>query len=366
MSGNESYFPYESGGIVTRGAYPVRAALLKTVGHLVMTEIEPPTIQSPDQILIQVKTVGICGSEVHAFHGTHPFRKAPAILGHEMAGDILSVGEAVTNFKAGDRVIVDPQWTCGECDYCRAGDINLCPSKKVLGTVPWPGAFGELIVVPEQAVFHLPAHLSYAQGALVEPLTVGVHVARQANLNSGEAVAILGTGSIGGLLAGVCHALGAGPIITADIRQHCLDAARERLGATHDFLLPNDNLVDEVKALTGGDGVDVVFIAADDESLVNLGIKMARRRARIVLVALLTHAPLQLTAYDLISQELSIIGVSMSNNKDVREAIELAASGQVDVAGIFTHQLPIEEAQRGVELAHSKEDGAIKVILSYD
>jgi len=342
----------------------MRAAFLETEGRMAMVEAEMPTIQSADQILIQVKTVGVCGSEVHAFHGTHPYRKAPVILGHEAAGEVVSVGEAVTEFKAGDRVIVDPQWACGQCTYCRAGDLNLCPSKKVLGTPTWPGAFGEYIVAPEEAVFHLPDNLSYAQGSLIEPLTIAVHVVRRANLAAGESVAILGTGSIGGMVSGVCHAQGANPIITADIRQHCLDAARERLGATHDILLPDDNLVDRVKELTGGEGVDVVFITADDVSLVSQGVEMAKRRGRIVLVALLTDAPLQLTAYEIIRKELHIVGSIMSNHEDVRKAIELAASGQVDVDGILTHVLPIEEAQRGMELARTKDDGAIKVIFS--
>jgi L-iditol 2-dehydrogenase len=344
----------------------MRAVLLEETGRLVVTDVEPPTIQNHNQILINVKTVGICGSEVHAFHGTHPFRKAPAILGHEMSGEVIAVGEGVKDVRAGDRVIVDPQWTCGECEYCRAGDINLCPSKKVLGTPPWPGAFGEQVVVPQEAVFHLPAHLSHVQGTIIEPLTVGVHVARQASLTAGESVAVFGTGSIGGLLAGVARAWGAQPIITVDIHQHCLDAARERLGATHDFLLPDDDLLEKVQDVTGGQGVDVIFIAADEVALVELAVKMAKRRGRIVLVALLTHAPLQLTAYDIISKELSIIGSSMSNNQDVREAIDLTTSGRVDVEGIVTHHLPIEEAQRGMELAHSKDDRAIKVVLSYD
>jgi 2-desacetyl-2-hydroxyethyl bacteriochlorophyllide A dehydrogenase len=343
----------------------MRAAFLETERRLVLTEVPMPGIQSDDQVLIQVKTVGVCGSEVHAFHGTHPYRKAPVILGHEAAGDVLSLGEAVTGFHAGDRVIVDPQWTCGQCTYCRAGDVNLCPSKKVLGTSAWPGAFGEYIVAPERSVFHLPHNLSYAQGSLIEPLTVAVHVARQANLVAGESVAILGTGSVGGLLAGVCRVLGVGPIITADIQQHCLDAARERLGATHDFLLPDDDLVDAIKALTGGEGVDVVFVTADDPALVGRGVQMAKRRGRIVLVALLTTSPLQLTAYEIIGKELHILGSSMSNHDDVRKAIELAASGQVDVEAIATHLLPIEDAQWGVELADTKADGAIKVILSF-
>jgi L-iditol 2-dehydrogenase len=343
----------------------MRAAFLETEGHLVLTETPMPTLLSDDQVLIRVKTVGVCGSEVHAFHGTHPYRKAPVILGHEAAGDVLSLGEAVTGFKVGDRVIVDPQWTCGQCAYCRAGDLNLCPSKKVLGTAAWPGAFGEYIIAPERSVFHLPHNLSYAQGSLIEPLTVAVHVAQQANLVAGESVAILGTGSIGGLLAGVCRVLGAGPIITADIHQHCLDAARERLGATHDFLLPDNNLVEEVRTLSGGEGVDVAFVTADDPSLVSRGLQIATRRGRIVLVALLTTSPMQLTAYEIIGKELHVVGSSMSNHDDVRKAIELAASGQVDIEAIATHLLPIEDAQRGVELADRKDDGAIKVILSF-
>jgi L-iditol 2-dehydrogenase len=343
----------------------MRAAYLETEQHLVMTEAEMPVIRSPDQVLIQVKTVGVCGSEVHAFQGTHPFRKAPVVLGHEMAGVVSSAGDAVARFKPGDRVIVDPQWTCGTCAYCRAGDVNLCPSKKVLGTAPWPGAFGEYVVVPEEAVFHLPASLSFAQGGLIEPLTIAIHVARRAGLEAGESVAILGTGSIGGMVSGVCHALGVAPVVAADVRQHCLDAARERLGATHDFLLPDDGLVDKVKTLTGGEGVDVAFVTADDSSLVNLAIEIVRRRGRIVLVALLTEAPLQFMAYPIIGKELHIVGSSMSNNDDVRTAIELAASGQVDVEGILTHVLPIEEAQRGMELARTKDEGAIKVVLSF-
>jgi 2-desacetyl-2-hydroxyethyl bacteriochlorophyllide A dehydrogenase len=343
----------------------MRTAFLETEGRLVLTETPMPTLLSDDQVLIRVETVGVCGSEVHAFHGTHPYRKAPVILGHEAAGDVLSVGKAASGYKVGDRVIVDPQWTCGQCAYCRAGDVNLCPSKKVLGTPAWPGAFGEYIIAPERSVFPLPHNLSYAQGSLIEPLTVAVHVARQANLVAGESVAILGTGSIGGLLAGVCHVQGAEPIITADIHQHCLDAARERLGATHDFLLPDRDLVDEVKALTGGEGVDVVFVTADDVSLVSRGVQMAKRQGRIVLVALMTTSPMQLTAYEIIGKELHIVGSSMSNHDDVRKAIELATSGQVDIEAIATHLLPIEDAQRGVELADTKDDGAIKVILSF-
>lgn len=343
----------------------MRAAFLKTERQLVLTDVEVPTIQAADQVLIQVKAVGICGSEVHAFEGTHPYRKAPVILGHEMAGVVSSTGQAVACLDVGDRVIVDPQWTCGECTFCRAGDINLCPSKQVLGTPVWPGAFGEYIIAPVEAVFRLPENLSFAQGSLIEPLTVAVHVARRVALKAGESVAILGSGSIGGMISGVCQTHGVEPIIMADIRQHCLDAARERLGATHDLPLPDDRLVDKVRELSGGDGVDVAFVTADDPELVSQGIALTKRRGRVVLVALLTQAPLQLRAYEIISQEKQILGSLMASHEDVRQALALAASGQVDVEGILTHVLPIEEAQRGMELASTKAEGAIKVLLTF-
>ena len=121
----------------------MRAALLDAERHMTMIDAAQPALHHADDVLIQVKTVGVCGSEVHAFYGTHPYRKAPVILGHEAAGDVIALGPAVTHFKLGQRVVVDPQWTCGKCEYCLRGEINLCPSKKVLGTQVWPGAFGD-------------------------------------------------------------------------------------------------------------------------------------------------------------------------------------------------------------------------------
>jgi L-iditol 2-dehydrogenase len=343
----------------------MRAAFLKTEGRLVMIDAQMPTIQSPDQILIKVRTVGVCGSEVHAFHGSHPFRKAPVILGHEMAGDVVSVGQSVVNFKTGDRVIVDPQWACGECTYCRTGDINLCPSKRMLGTSLWPGAFGEYITAPEKSVLLLPDSLSYMQGSLIEPLSVAVHVARRANVSDHKSVAILGTGSVGSMLVGVCHAYGAKPVVAVDIHEHCLDIAHKRMGATHGLLAPDEKLADRVNDLTNGEGVDIAFVTADEPTLVAQGIEMAKRRGRIMLVALLRGSPLRLTAYEILRKELEIVGNMSTNHENVQRAIALAVSGQVDVNAIATHVLPIEEAQRGMELASTKDENAIKVILSF-
>jgi L-iditol 2-dehydrogenase len=235
-----------------------------------------------------------------------------------------------------------------------------------MGTAAWPGAFAEYVLVPEASVFPLPQNLSFVQGSLIEPLTIAVHVVRRAGLKPKEAVAVLGAGSIGGLVCGVCKAGGASPIIAADIRQHCLDTAQQHLGADPTILLPDDELVTKVMDITSGAGVDVVFVTADDVRLVNAGIAMTKRRGRIVLVSLMTEAPVQFSAYQIISKELEIIGSTMSTNDDVQRAIGLAASAQVDVAAIARHLLPFDQVQRGMQLARTKDDGAIKVVLSFD
>lgn len=343
----------------------MRAAVFRAVGELVLSKTDKPALSHSDEVLVQVKAVGICGSEVHAYRGTHPFRKAPAVLGHEVSGIVAEVGAAVTGYVPGDRVFVDPQRTCGTCAYCQAGQINLCPDKLVLGTPAWPGAFGEYITAPSQALFRLPERLSFVQGALVEPLTVAVHVARRAGVRQGEGVAILGSGSIGCLLAGVCRALGADPIIAVDIRSRPLAVARAQLGATHAVLLPEGDLKACVDEATDGRGLDVVFCTADEPSLAGRGVELLRRRGRLLVVALMTQAPMELEAYQILSRELQVIGSTMSTHDDVREAIELAASGRVDVSAIATHVLPIEEARRAIELAARKDDETIKVVLTY-
>jgi L-iditol 2-dehydrogenase len=348
----------------------MRAAVLVEEGRVAVVNRDPPRLEDTDQVLIRVVAVGVCGSEVHAYQGTHPYRTAPVVLGHEMAGVVTDVGSTVTNLTPGDRVTVDPQWTCGACAYCESGLPHLCVHKRVLGTPVWPGAFAEQILAPAEAVYRLPDTLSFAEGCLIEPLTVATHVVRRSGLRTGERVAVLGTGSIGGLVAGVCAAEQAGLILGADIHQHCLDTAIGRLGATHGYRLATPGSVDlgfvnEVARITDDEGVDVIFVTADDPALVTTAVQIAKPRGRIVLVALITEHPFQLTAYDILAKELTLLGSLMATPDDVRRALAYAASRRIDVAAILTHRLPIEQAQRGMELARTKADGAIKVVLQF-
>ncbi len=335
------------------------------IGHIGMIETDLPVIEQPDEVLVRIRAVGVCRSEVHALDGTHPFRRPPVISGHEASGEVVAVGDSVEGFRTGDRVILDHLWVCEECCWCQSGDQNLCISKRVLGTPEWPGAFGEYVVIPEQALFHLPECLSYVEGALVEPLMIAVHVARRGGVTADTSVAVLGTGSIGGLVVGVSRAWGGNPIVGADVLQHPLEAAR-RLGATHTILLPDEGLVGKVLDLTVGDGVGVAFITADDPSLVAKGVAMVKCRGRVVLVAVMPDGPVCLNAYDVIRKEVEIVGSVMGNHDDMRVAIDLAASGAVEVGVTAVPVLAIEDVEYGMALAGTKDEGAIKVVFTFD
>lgn len=343
----------------------MKAALLSGARRIEIIDIPIPEIPEADWVLVRTRAVGICGSEVTAFEGTHPFRRAPVILGHEMSGTVADIGRDVDHVKVGDRVVVDPQWVCGQCRFCKSGDLNLCPSKRFLGTADWPGGFGEYVVVPRETVFSLPDSLSFAEGAAIESLSVSVHIANRVGLKSGQSVGILGCGSIGGLFSAVSESLGAGPIIAADIHEHCLDIGRNRLGADHGFLLPDSTFRSDVMEITGGEGLDVIAICADDPSLFSGALEIVKRRGIVVVVALLNEQALQFMAYSIIQKEASIVGTYSANLHDFQRAIELAASQRVNVAAIVTHELPIEETQKGFHLASTKEDGAVKVVMTF-
>jgi 2-desacetyl-2-hydroxyethyl bacteriochlorophyllide A dehydrogenase len=340
----------------------VKAVLFEAVRELRLVEMDPPILRHSDEVLIEVAAVGICGSEIHAFKGTHPFRRPPSVLGHEVTGRIVKVGAAPGDFTLGDRVFVDPQWSCGTCGWCLSGCHHLCPSKKVLGTAAWSGGLGEYIVAPVQSLYHLPDHVSYVTGTLIEPLSVAVHQVNSVGLGEGESVAILGTGPIGMMVAAVVSARGARPVIAVDVQERCLDVAQESFGVTHGLLAAEGCLAERVLGITQGRGVDIVFLTVGVPVLVQEALKMVAIEGKIVFVALFDE-PIQLDANDITQKHLTLRGSSMYNRHDIRTAVGLISSGEVTADAMVTHVLPLEEARRGFDLAATKDEDAIKVVL---
>jgi L-iditol 2-dehydrogenase len=356
----------------------MKAAVLESVGHLALREVERPALKGPDWALIKVRAVGICGSEIHAFQGTHPFRKPPSILGHEVTGDVVELGSDasaghLSGFKTGDRVFVDPQWTCGTCRYCTTGRHNLCPDKVVLGTTRWVGGLGEYIVAPLSALYPLPDHVSYVEGTVIEPLAVGVHMVERARVAAGETVAVLGAGTIGMMVAAVARAKGAQPVIAVDLQAHCLEVARVHLGATHCLLGSEGPVAERVLDITAavpgaavpGAGIDAAFLTVGVPALLDDAIAMAALEGRIFFVALFNR-PVTLQPNALLDKHLTLLASTMYNAREIQTAVDLVVEGQVNAAAIVTHVLPLDQAQRAFDLAASKADGAIKVVIEME
>jgi L-iditol 2-dehydrogenase len=341
----------------------MKAAVFTAPFRIEVQEVPEPK-PGPHGVKIKVKAAGICGSEVHAYNGTHPFRHPPAIMGHELSGEVAEVGSAVKGFKTGARVLVEPQKTCGSCMYCQGSDYYVCKQKVVLGTTTWDGAFGEYVVAPEQIVYHLPDNMTFEQGALVEPLAVGLHAVRQSSVRLGSSVVIIGCGTIGLATMACAQAQGAGQIVGVDVLDFNLKMA-EKMGATRLVNPKREKLTEVIAKEVHPAGAEIGFDAAGYPSVVDDLLSVVRRKGEIILVALYEEPVVIKNSFGIIGGEMRIKGVQMYNRDDFQAAIDMIRLGRVEVKPLVSHRLPVEEAQKGLEILYRKTEEVIKVLLIY-
>jgi L-iditol 2-dehydrogenase len=341
----------------------VKAAVLTAHYQVEMQDVSEPEPRE-NEVKIKVVCAGICGSEVHAYKGTHPFRHPPSILGHETAGDVVAVGSAVTRFKVGDRVTVEPQIVCGTCDYCRAGHSNLCLNKIVLGTQTWIGAYAEYFVAPEQVVYKIPANVSYDEAVMIEPLAVGVHAVREANLQLGSSALILGAGTIGLCTLAAARAAGVMTTVVTDAVDFNLGVARD-LGATATVNVRQGDVKSVVDKVSGGKGLDTAFVTVGFSPVVNQGLAGVHKRGQVVVIALFAGAFSVDDPFLVVGGERVLRGSQMYTGFDVQTALDLIGSGQVDAKMFLTQRLPMSEAQHGFEIVDKKLEDCVKVILHW-
>ncbi|MCL5110400.1 MAG: alcohol dehydrogenase catalytic domain-containing protein [Chloroflexi bacterium] len=341
----------------------MKAAVLTAHYKIEMQDVPEPEPEE-NEVKIKVVASGVCGSEVHAYKGTHPFRHPPSILGHETAGDVVAVGSAVTKFKIGDRVTVEPQISCGVCDYCRAGHPNLCVDKVVLGTTKWIGAYAEYFVAPEQVVYRIPDNVAYDEAVMIEPLAVGVHAVREADLQLGQSVLILGGGTIGLCTLAAARAAGALSTIVTDAVDFNLAVARE-LGATATVNVRQGDLKAVVDQVTDGKGVDTAFVTVGFSPVVNQGLTSIKKRGQVILIALFAGNATIDDPFTIVGGERVLRGSQMYTGADVQIAVDLIGSGKVDAKMFITQHLPMSEAQRGFEIVDKKLEDCVKVVLHW-
>lgn len=346
-------------------------AVLYGIGDLRL-ERRPIPVPRAGEVLIHVRRVGVCGSDIHYYtHGRIGafVVRQPLILGHECAGEIVACGEGVDRLRLGQRVAIEPGYTCRRCFYCKTGRYNLCPQVTFMATPPVDGAFCEYVTWPEDFVFPLPEEMSLDEGAMMEPLAVGLWAVERGGVAPGDSVAVFGCGPIGLLTLQAAKAAGATTLIGVDIEDFRLGHALS-LGATHVFNDRDGSALDKIRALCAARtgfaldyaGVDVAFETAGTLPTTRNALAAVRPGAVAVLVGLPPDPLVELDLVAAAGKEIDIRGMFRYANRYPR-AIALTATKRIDVASLVTHHFPLEQTEAALRFAAEHKGEALKVIV---
>lgn len=316
-------------------------------------------------VVVEIRHIGVCGSDVaffteHTMHGALDF-ELPIILGHECAGVVVQTGAGVEHLKVGDRVALEPGVPCGTCKYCRSGHYNVCPDVDFMAAPPFhSGAMSRYVRHPEAWCYKLPDHVSTMEGALLEPLAVGMYAVKRADPQLGSLAVILGAGCIGLVTLLSLKARGIDNIVVADLFDNRLEMAKQ-LGAKYTVNSKNTDLKEYLMQLTQGCGADYVFETAGAAATTAVAGGLVARSGKIVQVGQV-HAPVAYDFFEIGMKEADILSVFRYANI-YPAALEAVASGRVDVKQIVTKVFPWEQAQQAFECAlHNKQD-VVKIVI---
>jgi L-iditol 2-dehydrogenase len=341
----------------------MKTLLLTKYGHLEIADVAKPA-PLPDEVLIQVAACGICGSDVHGYDGSSGRRIPPIVMGHEAAGRIAAVGNSVAGLAEGDRVTFDSTIYCGACPHCLRGNINLCDNRQVLGVscgdYRRAGAFAEYVAVPARIVHRLPDQLSFTEAAMLEAVAVALHSVAVTQMHPGDNALVVGAGMIGLLILQSLRATGCSPVFVTDLDDSRLKMAKE-LGAT-EILNSKTDLVTQVMNLTGGAGVDVVLEAVGRTETVTASIDCVRKGGTVTLVGNISPQ-VTLPLQKVVSRQIRLQG-SCASSGEYPKAIELLASGAINVTPLITAVAPLEDGPSWFERLHSGEPNLLKVVLT--
>lgn len=340
-----------------------RAAFMTSIDKMEIKEIAMPSPKAKE-VLIKVEYVGICGSDVHYFHdgrcGDYVV-DGDFILGHECAGTVVELGEGVEHLKVGDRVALEPGITCGQCEFCKSGRYNLCPDVQFLATPPVQGCYENYIAFPENMAFKLPDNISTKEGALVEPLSVGMHAANQGQIKLGDSVVILGAGCIGLVTLLACKAYGATDITVVDVAPKRLEFAM-KLGATRVIDARTVDAVVEIDKLTNGKGIDKVFEAAGSAFTIAQTPYIVKQGGTIVLVGISPQEKIEFNFAKIMAKEIKIESVFRYRNI-YPQAIAAISQGKIDVSGIITHEFDFDDIQEAFNCAIHNKNDVVKAVI---
>lgn len=341
-----------------------REALLVEQGKLEVFPCAMPEVQE-DEVLVKMEYCGVCGSDVHYFRfGGIGRRKVtyPYVLGHECTGEVVQIGPKVTNVAVGDKVVLEPGLGCGRCEYCMTGRYNLCEDMKFMATPPYPGAFKRYLAYPARGCFKLPDRVSTLEGAMIEPLAVGMHAARRGEVDNSKVVLITGMGCIGLMTLLACKAMNAQRIIVTDVFQNRLDKALS-LGADEAINVAETDMIERLKELTGGKGADIVFETAGRAQTAAQNVFAVRRGGVIVQVGTIAD-PVPYQFNELGKIEADIRSVFRYRNI-FPLAIQLIEKGDIDLKAIGPDIFAFEDVAQAFDTAIHRGNEVVKCILKF-
>lgn len=337
-------------------------SLVKTelgFGNLEIQDKKEP-IPGKDQVKIKIKYAGVCGSDIHTYEG-HYKVQVPVTLGHEFSGEVVEVGDNVTEFKVGDRVTSETTfYICGECKYCGSGDYNLCDHRKGLGTHQ-DGGFAKYLIARKESVHVLPENVDYRSAAMTEPLACTYHAASKTKINEKDVVVVIGPGPIGLLAAQVAKSFGATVIITGLTNDKIrLEKAKE-LGIDIAIDSQRSDVQKLVHQLTNGYGADVVFECSGTVPAAKQGLDVLRKKGSYVQVGIFSQPAVPFDLEKVIQNEIHVVGSRSQHSADWEPALALMNEGKVNAKALVTHEFDITQWDEAYQVIKSGE--AIKVLL---
>lgn len=341
----------------------MKALLLSEYKKLELTEMAVPVI-GPEDVLIQVKACGICGSDIHGYDGSTGRRIPPLVMGHEASGVIAEIGKAVQGWKVGDRVTFDSTVSCGRCYFCQRGEINLCENRQVLGVscneFRRHGAFAEFVSVPQNILYSLPDTFPFHYAAMIEAVSIAVHAVNLTPMPLGSSALVVGSGMIGLLVVQTLRLAGCGLIIAVDLEDSKLELAKS-LGADVGLNPKSTDVVKAVQELTGGRGADVAIEVVGAAKTIDTAIHAVKKGGSVTLVGNITpkvEIPLQVV----VSRQIRLQG-SAASSGEFPQCIDLLARGAIKVDPIISALAPLEQGAEWFQRLYANEPGLMKVVL---
>jgi 2-desacetyl-2-hydroxyethyl bacteriochlorophyllide A dehydrogenase len=337
----------------------MKAAVLEEIEKLTVKDIAKPKLEQAE-ILIKVDSCNICGTDINLFKGKYT-AKMPVVIGHEWSGHIVELGSNANNFKIGERVVSDPNEACGMCYWCRSGKPCFCNNMPAYGVLK-DGGFAEYIKITAKGAYKIPEGLDYESAAFAEPVSCAVHGIDKASVKQGETVVIIGGGAMGQIILQLALSAGASKLIMIEQLKSKLELAK-KFGATDLINAKEEDVIQRTLDLTNGLGADVVIEVVGNPKTVELAIKLVKKSGRVVIFGFSPEGEkANIIPFEILSKELTIMGAWVNPYTSYR-ALEILASGKIDVKSLISIRLPLDKIMDGINLMIDKPEGFIRAVI---